>query len=149
MSSLRDSPAAFGATAGKRATTAYARVTGRPESPQWSVVRRSSIVDAPADRQVFDATLERRAQVRRLSRVLDRRGAGQQLGEERLHLYPGQVRAEAEVRSVAERQVRVRLSAGVEPVRVGEHGLVAVSRCEGHHDLVAGSDPYPGDLGIG
>src|SRR5437764_14727118 len=61
------------------------------------------------------------------------------LVEERGRLEPGEVGAEAEVRPDAERELRVRLPAEIEPVGVGEDGLVAVRRGVVEDDLVAGA----------
>ena len=84
----------------------------------------------PADWQPFDAALEVRSQVSRLARVSEGGRAGQGLTEQRAHLDPGQVGAQAEVWAVAEHQVGVRAAPDVKPVGVGEDGFVAVGRDE-------------------
>jgi len=68
-----------------------------------------TIDDARAStRAAADATLEGGAQVGRPAGVADLRGPREHLGKQRLHLQPGEVRTEAEVRAIPEREVRVR-----------------------------------------
>jgi len=68
-----------------------------------------TIDDARAStRAAADATLEVGAQVGRPAGVADLRGPREHLGKQRLHLQPGEVRTEAEVRAMPEREVRVR-----------------------------------------
>jgi hypothetical protein len=59
------------------------------------------------------------------------------------------VRANAVVRAVAETQVVVLGPGHVEPVRLGEHPLVAVAGREPHHDLVPGPDLLSTEDGVG
>src|SRR6059036_3925533 len=102
----------------------------------------------PADRQVFDAVLEVRPQPYRRAGRCDLAEAVEHGGEQGPHLYPGQVRGDAEVRPVPEGQVRVGIPVDVEPVGVGEHRLVPVRRGEVDDDLVTGVDGYAADDGV-
>ena len=80
------------------------------------------------------------------------RQVGEQRGQRRLQLDPGQRRAEAEVDAGAEAEVRVGGAAQVEPVRVGEHRRVPVGRAQQRGDLLARLDrdrPDPNRLGRG
>src|SRR6185312_3730502 len=72
----------------------------------------------------------------------------QELAEERLHLQPGERRAEAEVRALPERDVVVGAAGDVEAERVGEAALVDVGRHVVDDHLVARPDRLPAQLQI-
>ena len=68
--------------------------------------------------------------------------AREQVAEDRLDLDAREVRAEAEVLTEPEREVRVRAAVDAERERVVEHVLVAVRRREVQRELVAGADRH-------
>ncbi len=70
---------------------------------------------------------ERGCDVLRISGEFDGSKPGQQFGEEAAHLQSCQCSTEAEVNAVAEGDVLVGISSDVEPERVVEHILVAVT----------------------
>ena len=70
------------------------------------------------------------------------------MAEDHLDLDARQVRADAEVLTEAEREVRVRAAIDAERERVVEHVLVAVRRREVQRHLLAGADLHPADLAV-
>jgi hypothetical protein len=64
----------------------------------------------------------------------------QDLLESDAELEAGEVRPEAEMDSVAEGEMRVRIAPGAERIRIGEVPFVAVGRPLPHHHLLTGLD---------
>src|ERR1700739_1563639 len=84
------------------------------------------------NRQVLEPSDERGGGKLRWSRKLDRCQPRNELTDQPAHLHPRQCRAEAEVHTVAKRQVLVGLPRNIEAERFVEHLLVAVARDGGH-----------------
>src|SRR6266478_5085370 len=102
---------------------------GRPRAagPFVATLPSVSSLQGVTDGQALQAADEGRGHPLRPARELDGFQPRQQLREQGASLYPGQRRAEAVVHAEAERQMLVRVAAGVEPERVVEDLLVAVS----------------------
>src|SRR5215469_17719685 len=73
----------------------------------------------------------------------------QQRAERYLKLHPGEVCAEAEMRSIAEREMRIGVSPEVKVVGVAEDGFVVIGRAPGAKDRISRPDGHVSDLHVG
>src|SRR5215472_3303571 len=73
----------------------------------------------------------------------------QQRAERYLKLHPGKVCAEAEMRSIAEREMRIGVSPEVKVVGVAEDGFVVIGRAPGAQDRISRPDGHVSDLHVG
>src|SRR3954471_16814063 len=91
---------------------------------------------------MLESADERRGGQLRLARQFDGLQAGQQLGEEAVHLHPRQRGAQTEMYTVAEGEVFVRVAADVEPVGLVEDVFVAIAGNVSQVDGFALGDRY-------
>src|ERR1700733_1170115 len=72
----------------------------------------------------------------------------EQRGEDRAEFGAGEARTDAEVPAVAEGDVRVWVTRGVEPLGIRKHRRILVSRGHGDDDRFTTGDGLTGDLDV-
>src|SRR6476661_4926861 len=97
-----------------------------PSTDSWPPTARRGSAQRVTNRQVLESADERCRRQFGLARQFDGLQAGHQLGEEAVHLHPRQRCSQAEMHTVAEGQVLVRVAADVEPEGLVEDILVAI-----------------------